>query len=150
MTVLFPIILAFADVASAFVGRNVLAKHKGYSMYRPAVLLLAQSIVDLPIYFVQLIVYTLITYFMAGLQKEAGLYFICFLFTWLVALTMTTLFRTVGYSFNIYNDASKVSGTIFTLFVYYGGFGELEVHVQSDCSHLHAFDAPLVFVAALA
>lgn len=34
MLVLFPIILSFADVQSAFVGRSVLAKHKGYSMYR--------------------------------------------------------------------------------------------------------------------
>lgn len=122
MVVLFPIILSFADVQSAFVGRSVLAKHKAYSMYRASAVLVAQTLVDLPIFLVQIMIYVVVTYWMAGLQDQGGLFMIVFLFPWLVALSMTTLFRSIGYAFTTYNDASKVSGSIFTLFVLYGGF----------------------------
>ncbi|CAK9785424.1 ABC transporter [Cutaneotrichosporon oleaginosum] len=122
MLVLFPVILSFADVQSAFVGRSVLAKHKAYSMYRAGAVLAAQTLVDLPIFFVQIFLYVLVSYFMAKLKMDGGLFWIAFLFSWLSALSMTTLFRTIGYAFNTYNDASKISGTVFTLFVLYGGF----------------------------
>lgn len=122
MMVLFPTILAFADVQASFEGRGVLGKHKAWSLYRPSAVLLAQTIVDLPILGAQIMLYVVSTYWMAGLQNLAGNFFMCWLFVVVCTLSLTTLFRTIGYSFNVYNDASKVSGSVFTFFVFYGGF----------------------------
>lgn len=122
MIVLFPVILSFADVQSAFVGRSVMAKHKGYSMYRGSAILIAQTLVDLPIFLIQIMIYCVVTYWMAGLQNQGGLFMLVFLNSWLTALSITTLFRTIGYANKTYNDASKISGSIFTLYVLYGGF----------------------------
>jgi len=54
---------------------------------------------------------------MAGLKADAGLYFTFLLFTYFTTLTTTAFFRFVGYSFSTFNDASKVSGTMFSVLV---------------------------------
>jgi ATP-binding cassette subfamily G (WHITE) protein 2 (SNQ2) len=54
---------------------------------------------------------------MAGLKPDAGLYFTFLLFTYFTTLATTAFFRFVGYSFSTFNDASKVSGTMFSVLV---------------------------------
>jgi ABC-type multidrug transport system permease subunit len=110
-------VLGLSELHAAFNGRGVLAKHKSYSMYRASTVLVAKSIVDAPIYAVQNFIYVAIIYWMSGMQSNAGLFFICFLFTWVVTMVFSTMFRSIGYAFNEYNDASKVSGAIFIFFV---------------------------------
>jgi ABC-type multidrug transport system permease subunit len=122
MLILFPAILSFADVQSAFVGRNVLAKHKSYSMYAPAAIIWAQTLLDAPIFLVQMIIYVTVTYWLCHLQSNGGLYWAAICFAFFVTNTITALFRSIGYSFGNYNDASKVSGTLFTIFVLYSGY----------------------------
>lgn len=122
MLVLFPAILAFSDLSEAFMGRGVLGKQKSYAMYRSSLMFVAQVVLDIPIFVVQLAIYTLVTYWMAGLRSNAGNFFLMFFFTWLNSLVFTSLFRAIGYAFDIYNDASKIAGSVFTFFVLYGGF----------------------------
>jgi ABC-type multidrug transport system permease subunit len=122
LLVLFPAILSFADVASAFVGRNVLAKHKSYSMYAPAAIIFAQTLLDAPTFLIQMIIYCASTYWLAGLKASGALFVAAICFAFFVTNAITALFRTIGYSFGNYNDASKVSGTIFTIFVLYSGY----------------------------
>lgn len=111
-----PCILGFSDVQAAFTGRGVLAKHKAYSLYRPSAVLIAQTLVDLPIFFIQIVIFTIIIYFMVGLQSDAGLYFAFLLFIFAIYGTFTCLCRAIGYAFSVYNDATKVSGLVFTAF----------------------------------
>lgn len=63
------------------------------------------------------VIFTVIVYFMAGLKPDAGLYFTFLLFTYFTTLATTAFFRFVGYSFSTFNDASKVSGTMFSILV---------------------------------
>ena len=112
-------ILALAEATLAFEGRSILAKHKSLSLYRPGVLAIAQVIADLPMYFVPLLLYTIVLYFLAGLKLQAGSYFIYFLFTYLTTCTMASFFRMVGYAFSTFEDASKVTGFAFNLFATY-------------------------------
>lgn len=101
-------------------------------MYRPAAVVIAQTIGDLPIFFVQIVsrsesrlwdtadtqvIFTIIVYFLANLKPDAGLYFTFLLFTYFTTLATTAFFRFVGYSFSTFNDASKVSGTMFSVLV---------------------------------
>ncbi|WWD20474.1 hypothetical protein CI109_104950 [Kwoniella shandongensis] len=110
------------ETTAAFSGRAVLSKHKGFSMYRPSAVLVAQTIGDMPIYFVTIAVFTLIVYFMTGLKYDAGLFFTYLLFTYLTTLCTTALFRLIGYAFNTFNAASKASGFVLLALSMYAGY----------------------------
>ena len=119
---LVPSLISLSETTAAFSGRAVLAKHKGFSMYRPSAVVVARTIGDLPIFFVQLIIFTLIIYFMTGLKVNPGHYFTFFLFAFVLTNTTTAFFRFIGYSFGTFNNASKVSGTMFSVIVTVGLF----------------------------
>lgn len=93
-----------------------MAKHKAYNMYRPAAHFIAQTLADLPLAFVQLLVHNIIIYFMGGFQANAGLFFSFFLFSFTLTGAITALFRAVGYACANYNDATKITGGAFTAF----------------------------------
>lgn len=65
-----PSMISLSETTAVFTGRSVLSKHKGFSLYRPSALLLAQTIGDMPLYFVMIVMFTLIIYFMTGLQVD--------------------------------------------------------------------------------
>ncbi len=112
-----PALVTLSETTAVFAGRSVLAKHKGYSMYRPSAVIVAQSIGDLPIFFIQLVIFTLIIYFMTGLKVAAGHYFTYLLFIFTTTIVTTAFFRFVGQSFDTFNNASKVSGFMFSVLV---------------------------------
>jgi len=117
LSLLFPCLIALSETTAAFSGRAVMAKHKAFSMYRPSAIALAQTLGDLPIFFVQLVIFTIVIYFMTGLRMTAGHYFEFLLFDYVTLLSMTAFFRFVGYSFGTFNDASKFSGLLFSFIV---------------------------------
>ncbi|KIR36661.1 ABC transporter [Cryptococcus deuterogattii MMRL2647] len=110
LSLFFPSMISLSETTAVFTGRSVLSKHKGFSLYRPSALLLAQTIGDMPLYFVMIVMFTLIIYFMTGLQVDPGLYFIYLLFIYFTTLCTIALFRSIGYAFNTFNNASKASG----------------------------------------
>lgn len=112
-----PIIVAFSDVQTAFRGRPVIAKHKAYSMYSPSAVFIAQTLADMPVLIVQLVILDVIVYFMSGLQPDAGKFFTFLLFSFALTLSITAFFRAVGYAVSNYNDATKITGGTFTAFV---------------------------------
>lgn len=65
-----PSMISLSETTAVFTGRSVLSKHKGFSLYRLSALLLAQTIGDMPLYFVMIVMFTLIIYFMTGLQVD--------------------------------------------------------------------------------
>lgn len=61
-------------------GRFIAAKQTKFAFYRPAAMVLAKTIADLPVLILQSAIFTIILYFMAGLLSEAGKFFINYLF----------------------------------------------------------------------
>ena len=53
-------------------GRGVLEKHKSFALYRPMYYYIAQVVADFPLAVIQVIVFQLCVYFMAGLSLTAG------------------------------------------------------------------------------
>jgi ABC-type multidrug transport system ATPase subunit len=121
LTILYPSLISLAETTAAFTGRAVTSKHKAFSMYRPSAVYIAQTIGDLPIFFVQIALYTIIIYFMTGLKRDAGNYFTYLLITYVTTLCTTAFFRFIGYSFGTFENASKVSGFMFSVIVTYAG-----------------------------
>jgi ATP-binding cassette subfamily G (WHITE) protein 2 (SNQ2) len=90
---LFNALLALAEMTAAFASRPILLKHKSFSFYRPAAYAVAQTVVDVPLVLIQVLIFDLIIYFMAGLGRTASQFFISILFLWIVTMTMYGTFH---------------------------------------------------------
>ncbi len=101
-----------AELPNALRGRRILQKHKTYAMYHPSAYHLATVITDIlppffilytswqqlniPLTFLQALLYSLCTYFLFGLQPDAGKFLIYMFTIFLCSLTMTEFFRLCG------------------------------------------------------
>lgn len=61
-------------------------------------------------------------YFLAGFKPDAGAFFIYFLNLYASLITMTAVFRLIGSSFTVYDNALAVSGIAFINLFTYAGF----------------------------
>jgi ATP-binding cassette subfamily G (WHITE) protein 2 (SNQ2) len=110
---------SLSETTASFNGRQILAKHQALTLYRPTALFIAQTIADLPMFFFQFLQFTVTLYYMSGLRSPPSYFFIFFLFIYVTTISMTALFRTIGNGFPTFQDATKVSGTIFFFLVLY-------------------------------
>jgi ABC-type multidrug transport system permease subunit len=121
-TLLFNSLLALAELTATFNSRPMMLKHKSFSFYRPAAFALAQTVVDLPLCAVQVILWDLVIYFMSNLQRTASQFFINVLITFVLTLSMYTFFRMIGaYSANL-DAATRVTGVAIQALVVYTGY----------------------------
>lgn len=122
VTLFFNAMLAQTEVTDSFTGRFVMEKHRSFAFYHPAAWVLAQIIVDIPILLVQVSSFTLVTYFLSNLEREAGTFFVF----WFVILSATfasmALFRALGSAFKSFDDASKFSGVAVLALLGYTGY----------------------------
>ena len=56
-------------------GRPIIKKQTGYSLYRPAAIAIANTLADMPFSAVRILIYNIIIYFMTGLDRSAGGFF---------------------------------------------------------------------------
>ena len=73
-SLLFAALTAQAEIPALFAQRPIVARHQKVAMYHPFIEAAALTLVDIPITFITLVVYTLILYFLVGLQASAGQY----------------------------------------------------------------------------
>lgn len=126
---LFNSLLAMAELTAAFESRPILMKHKSLwgpqgrkgkmiglmfssSFYRPAAYALAQVVVDVPLVFIQVVLFDIIVYLwvywmlqvdytdevfsMANLARTPSQFFINLLFIFILSMTMYSFFRALG------------------------------------------------------
>lgn len=68
----FNSLIAQSELATFMQGRGVLEKHKSFALYRPMYYYMAQVVADFPLAVIQVIIFQLCVYFMAGLSLTAG------------------------------------------------------------------------------
>jgi ATP-binding cassette subfamily G (WHITE) protein 2 (SNQ2) len=61
-----------AEIPALFAQRPIIVKHAKAAMYHPFIEAVALTIVDIPISFATIMVFSLIIYFMVGLQATAS------------------------------------------------------------------------------
>lgn len=120
--VLFNIIVNFAEVAAQFSQRPIVEKHHSYSMYHPYIDALATMVSQYPIKIFNILVFTVIVYFMAGLKREAGAFFLFVVFIYLTTVTMTAWFRIVAALANTVDMALALAGLSVLPLAMYGGY----------------------------
>ncbi|KAK1060938.1 ATP-binding cassette transporter snq2 [Friedmanniomyces endolithicus] len=122
ISLLFNCFQAFAELASTMVGRPMLNKHRAYTFHRPSALWIAQIIVDLAFSSVQILLFSIIVYFMCGLVLNVGAFFTFYLVIVSGYLAITLFFRTVGCMCPDFDSAIKIAALIITLFVLTSGY----------------------------
>ncbi|TEB24254.1 hypothetical protein FA13DRAFT_1714739 [Coprinellus micaceus] len=85
-------------------------RHEKAALYHPFVEALAHTLVDVPITLVIMIVFSVLLYFMIGLQRSAEQFFIFFLFLFTMSLTMKSWFRAIAAAFKSEATAQAFAG----------------------------------------
>ena len=122
IALLFNAFTAFSELASTMIGRPIVNKHKAYTFHRPSALWVAQILVDLAFSAVQILIFSIMVYFMCGLVREAGAFFTFYIVIVTGYLAMTLFFRTIGCMCPDFDYAIKFAATIITLFVLTSGY----------------------------
>ncbi|KAF9439085.1 hypothetical protein BGZ76_000047 [Entomortierella beljakovae] len=121
-SLLFNALISQAELPAALQGRPVLYKHKGFAMYRPSAFAIAQICTDIPLVIVQIILFAVCLYFMAGLQNTFVKWLLFVIIIFVCALCMTAFFRMWGAVSNTFDEASRNSGLILLALILYSGY----------------------------
>ncbi|KAG9253686.1 brefeldin A resistance protein [Emericellopsis atlantica] len=119
---LFNALLALAEQTAAFESKPILLKHKSFSFYRPAAYAIAQTVVDVPLIFIQVVLFNVIIYFMANLSRTASQFFIATLILWLVTMTTYAFFRAISAWCKTLDTATRFTGLSIQILVVYTGY----------------------------
>jgi ATP-binding cassette, subfamily G (WHITE), member 2, SNQ2 len=122
ISLLFNAFQAFGELPSTMLGRPIVNKHKAYTFHRPSALWLAQIIIDLTFAAAQILVFSIIVYFMCGLARDAGAFVTFVLIILSGYLSMTLFFRTIGCFCPDFDYAMKFVACVITLFVICSGY----------------------------
>ncbi|KAG9127447.1 hypothetical protein FRC07_013764 [Ceratobasidium sp. 392] len=122
LALLFNAISAFSELPAMMVGRPILYKQLSYRFYRASALSVAQTITDIPLTSIRILLFSIIVYFMCGLERSAGAFFTFYLFIYLTFLAMTAFFRLIGIICQGYDTAARLAAVIVTLMVLYSGY----------------------------
>ncbi|CAK3958660.1 ABC drug exporter [Lecanosticta acicola] len=119
---LFNALLALAELTAAFESRPILLKHKSFQFYRPAAFAIAQTVVDVPLVLVQVLIFDIVVYFMSNLARTASQFFISLLLLFLLTMTMYAFFRAIGALSGSLDGAARITGVAIQALIVYTGY----------------------------
>ncbi|ORZ20017.1 ABC-2 type transporter-domain-containing protein [Lobosporangium transversale] len=119
---LFNALISQAELPTALQGRPILYKHKGFAMYRPSAFVIAQVCIDIPLVLLQILLFSVVLYFMSGLQRTFVKWLLFCIILFLCAMCMTAFFRMWAAMSATFNAASRNSGLILLALVLYCGY----------------------------
>ncbi|KAF5652248.1 ABC transporter [Fusarium sp. NRRL 25303] len=122
VALLFNAFQAFSELASTMTGRTIVNKHKAYAFHRPSALWIAQIFVDQVFAASQILVFSIIVYFMTNLVRDAGSFFTFYLMILSGNIAMTLFFRIIGCISPGFDQAIKFAVVVITLFVVTSGY----------------------------
>lgn len=115
-------LLALAELTSSFQSRPILLKHKSFSFYHPSAYAIAQTLIDVPLVFVQVTIFDIVVYFMANLQRTPSQFFISLLLLFTITMATYALFRAFGAILPSLDAATRVTGVAIQALVVYTGY----------------------------
>ncbi|KAL6306522.1 pleiotropic drug resistance ABC transporter [Sparassis latifolia] len=118
-----------AEIPTSFAQRPIVLRQSRAALYRPFVESLALTLVDIPITFVTMVLFSFTLYFLVGFQQTAGqaMVFMLYLFTMTVA--MKAWFRTLTAAFNDPAPAQAAAGVSMLFLVLYTGYPVPEPYI---------------------
>ena len=122
MAILLSALTAISEINSLYSQRPIVEKHFSYAFYHPSAEAIAGIVSDIPIKFVTTTLFDIILYFMAGLQRTAGQFFLFFLITYILTFVMSGIFRTLAAITKTVSQAMALAGIMVLALVIYTGF----------------------------
>ncbi|KAF9428716.1 hypothetical protein BGZ94_001367 [Podila epigama] len=120
-SLLFNALISQAELPMAMTGRSILYKHKNFAMYRPSAFAIAQICVDIPLIIMQILLFSVVLYFMAGLKRDIS-FLIFMLILFCCAMCMTAFFRMWASVSATFDAAARNSGLILLALILYSGY----------------------------
>ena len=114
--------LQLSELMKAVSGRVVVARHKEYAFYRPSAVSIARVLLDLPVIFVQVVLFGVIMYFMTNLDVSVSKFFIYELFVYVTTICITALYRMFAALSPSIDDAVRFSGIALNLLIVFVGY----------------------------
>ncbi|EKG22387.1 ABC transporter-like protein [Macrophomina phaseolina MS6] len=121
-SVLFNIIINFAEVSAQFSQRPIVEKHKSFAMYHPFIDALATMMTQWPLKLANVAIFSVIIYFLANFKREAGPFFLFTLFNFLISVTMSGFFRTVATLVDTVEAGLGFAGLLMLPLAVYAGY----------------------------
>lgn len=122
ISLLFNAFQAFSELGSTMTGRPIVNRHKAYAFHRPSALWIAQIFVDTAFSAVQILVFSIIVYFMTNLYRSAGAFFTYYLLILVGNIAMTLFFRIIGCLSPDFDYATKFAVVSITLLILTSGY----------------------------
>ncbi|KAH7186610.1 ABC-2 type transporter-domain-containing protein [Fusarium oxysporum] len=122
LAVLLNALTAISEISSLYSQRPIVEKHASFAFYHPACEAAAGIVADIPIKFATASVFNIVLYFMAGLRREPGNFFLYFLITYMSMFVMSAVFRTMAAITKTVSQAMALSGVMVLALVVYVGF----------------------------
>jgi ATP-binding cassette, subfamily G (WHITE), member 2, SNQ2 len=85
-------------------------------------MVLARALTDIPLLAFQCLLSSIIMYFMGNLKRDAGAYFIFYLYTFLSAYNLTALYRLLSALSPTFNEAIRFSVLALNVIVVFIGY----------------------------
>ncbi|KAK3950972.1 ABC-2 type transporter-domain-containing protein [Pseudoneurospora amorphoporcata] len=121
-SLLFNAFQAFSELAGTMLGRGVVERHRRYAFHRPSALWIAQIFVDQAFSASQILLFSIIVYFMTNLVRSAGAFFIFYLMVLSGNIGMTLFFRIIGCVSPDFDYAIKFAVVTITFFITTSGY----------------------------
>ncbi|KAG6029740.1 hypothetical protein E4U41_000287 [Claviceps citrina] len=122
MAVLMNALTTLSEVTGLYDQRPIVEKHASYAFYHPSAEAAAGIVADVPVKFVTAVAFNVVLYFLAGLRREAGPFFLYFLITFITTFVMSAIFRTMAAATKTVSQAMTLSGVLVLALVIYTGF----------------------------
>ncbi|KAG5652201.1 hypothetical protein H0H81_005936 [Sphagnurus paluster] len=121
-TLLMTCLDAFGEMPLQMMGRPVLRKQTGYSMYRPSAIALANTLSDLPFSALRILLFDIVIYFLSGFHRSAGGFFTFHLFSYVAYLCLQGFFRTFALLCPNFDVAFRLAVFFIPNFIQYNGY----------------------------
>lgn len=121
-SVLYMSLMGLAEVSSSFSARPILLKQKNYCFYHPSAHAVADALSFVPISLLINTFFVIILYFLSNLAREAGKFFVFYLFSFLVSLAMSNLFKSVAAWNKTIAGANAVAGVFILASLMYSSY----------------------------
>ncbi|KAI0833903.1 ABC-2 type transporter-domain-containing protein [Hypoxylon sp. FL0890] len=122
LAVLINALSSLSEISSLYAQRSIVEKHASYAFYHPATEAISSVVADIPIKFIQAIAFNIVLYFLGGLRRDAGPFFLYFLITYMVTFSMSAIFRTLAAVTKTVSQAMSLAGIMVLILVIYTGF----------------------------
>ena len=119
---LFITLNAFNELPMQMLGRPLMFKQMDYGFYRASALSLAGLVADIPVTFAIDAIFSIMIYFMGGLDYNGGAFWTFFAIIYVYHLASMSMFRTVGAVCPNFDVTSRLATLFIPNMVLYSGY----------------------------